>query len=154
MRFRSFSALSIARPLSLSVIVVPVPLGRTARVQGEFGHRIKMLVDICRIRWLHRKFEGGFPLFAQKSQVTNYPQQTGKAQTMPDGFTSIDALIGFLRSGAQTPSLSQGEACKAKVTVLSPAGLSGEPDPAKFRQPRRRRSPMSPCRNSHLSETM
>jgi dolichyl-phosphate beta-glucosyltransferase len=63
--------LFIARRLSLSIIEVPVNwVAQPGSKVNLVTDSIKMLVDICRIRWLHRKFEGDIPL-AQKSRVIN-----------------------------------------------------------------------------------
>ena len=62
--------LFIARRLSLSIVEVPVNwVAQPGSKVNLVTDSIKMLWDICRIQWLHRKFEGNIPL-AQKSQVT------------------------------------------------------------------------------------
>lgn len=63
--------LFIARRLSLSIIEVPVNwVAQPGSKVNLVTDSVKMLWDICRIQWLHRKFEGGFPL-AQQRELPN-----------------------------------------------------------------------------------
>ena len=59
--------LFIARRLSLSIIEVPVNwVAQPGSKVNLLTDSVKMLWDICRIQWLHRKFEGGFSVARQR----------------------------------------------------------------------------------------
>jgi len=59
--------LFIARRLSLSIIEVPVNwVAQPGSKVNLVTDSVKMLWDICRIQWLHRKFEGGFSAARQR----------------------------------------------------------------------------------------
>jgi len=63
--------LFIARRLSLSIIEVPVNwVAQPGSKVNLVTDSIKMLWDICRIQWLHRKFDGNTSL-TQQRQLSN-----------------------------------------------------------------------------------
>ena len=63
--------LFIARRLSLSIIEVPVNwVAQPGSKVSLITDSMKMLLDICRIQWLHRRFDGNLSL-AQQRQASN-----------------------------------------------------------------------------------